>query len=92
VNYFLKNDGQKFTAVANVLSSASSKSKFNLALQPLFGMDFTLTDNFGLGFDVAYVCVNWNKSLENMHFDSVQNIVIPDHKTSNVFLAGRIIF
>lgn len=91
-NFFVKNDGQSSTSISNLQSSAKSKTSFGIGFQPVIGIDFMLTDNFGLGLDFALVRIDWNKSLKNMHFNESQHVVIPDHKTSNAFIAGRIIF
>ena len=83
-----QNNGQ---GIKNT-SSARSTSKFSLNFQPSVGLDFKLNDDWALGFDFTYIRVKWNKSLDGLTFKNQPDLMIPDHRTSNLFLSGRIIF
>ncbi len=90
-DYYI-NDGEPGTITKAQKLSASTKSPFHIGFQPLIGVDYKLSDNLGLGFDLKYVNLNWNKSLEKMYFGPLQDQQIPSHQTSSIFLSGRIFF
>lgn len=90
-NYYINQAGTH-GQVLKTMSSASSKSRFSLNLQPVVGLDFKLNDDWGIGFDLTYVRVNWNKTLDDLKFKNQPDLIIPDHQTSNLFFSGRILF
>ena len=71
---------------------ALSKSSLTLSIQPLVGVEAWFNKNFGMGLDLAYIYVNWNKSMQHLKFNTMYPISVPKHQTSNVFLTGRIFF
>lgn len=77
---------------ANFIASASSRSGFNLNLQPAVGLDIEISENWIFGVDISYIRVNWNKSLDRLRFKDQPGLVMPQHRTSDVFLSGRIMF
>ena len=71
---------------------ANAKSALGLSVQPLIGVEAWFSEHFGMGLDLTYIQVNWNKSMQNLKFNSMYPITIPKHQTSNVFISGRIFF
>lgn len=89
---FYHNSGNSTLEDVGNMASATSKSNFYLSLQPLIGLDVRLDDSWILGLDLTYIKVDWNNSLDRLKFKPQPNLVIPNHKTSNIFISGRIMF
>lgn len=78
-----------------VMSSTTKhthRSRFLLNVNPFVGADFKISNNWGLGFDLSYVRLNWDKSISGLRFSSQPDLQLPVHKTSDVFLAIRVTF
>lgn len=71
-------------------STASSKSNFLVTLTPFVGAVFFMNKNLALALDLEYVQINWQKTMQ--HLTCMPSIELPNQKTSNVFLSGKIIF
>ena len=90
------NFGKLFTEAtfykngSTLQSTENSKSDFLVTVTPFIGAVFFMNKNLALGFDLEYVNVNWQKSMQHLNFSPA--VQLPNQKTSNVFLSGRIIF
>ena len=67
-------------------------TNFYPTVQPNLGVEFKLSDDWRLGFDFNYIKTNWSKSMRQLEFSEVPDLTVPEHKTSNIFIAGRIVF
>lgn len=73
-------------------TKSNTRSAFQFGLQPAMGIDFITNEKLGVGFEIAYVKVNWSRSMNKIHFSNQPNLVVPNHHTSNVFIAFKFIF
>ena len=67
-------------------------TNFYPAIQPNLGVEFKLNNDWRLGFDVNYIKMNWSNSMSKLKFSDVLDFNVPEHKTSGIFIAGRIVF
>lgn len=74
------------------LYQASSRSSLNVSVQPLVGIEGWFGKSFGMGLDLVYINTNWSRSLQNLRFNTPFTVDVPRHRTSNMFLTGRIFF
>lgn len=68
----------------------NSESSFFFSAQPALGIQFKLAEKLDMGFDLAYINVNWDKSMNNLKFDT--KFDVPSHRTTNAFISARIVF
>jgi hypothetical protein len=78
--------------VLSSMTKHTHRSRFLLNLNPFVGADFKISNNWGVGFDLSYVRLNWDKSISGLRFSSQPGLQLPVHKTSEVFLAIRVTF
>jgi hypothetical protein len=72
--------------------TARAQSNFAFSLQPSIGIEMKIDDRWGMGFELTYIHVNWERSLNELQFASLPGLAIPGHRTSNVFFTTRILF
>ncbi len=74
------------------VAPASAHSVFKIGLQPAIGFDFVSNEKLAMGLDIAYIKVNWNESMQQLTFSNQSDLVIPSHRTSNVFISLKFMF
>jgi hypothetical protein len=89
--YYIYEDRSGETVLSS-MTKHTHRSRFLLNVNPFVGADFKISSNWGLGFDLSYVRLNWDKSISGLRFSSQPDLQLPIHKTSEVFLAIRVTF
>ena len=100
INYRQLNSSGKYSIIQErneteeVLSSShhAYRSRFYLQVEPFAGVDFTVTEKFAFGVDLTYVRIKWNRSLDDLRFSNEPDLIMPNHRTSMVFLSLRAVF
>jgi len=70
----------------------NSRSAFFLTVQPMAGINFQWGAGFKIGFDISYINVDWTRSMNKVQFEGNRSLIIPEHKTSNLFISTRFFF
>lgn len=90
--YYYSNPDPQSSPAAQNRTEDHTETNFYLSVQPTLGVEFKLNDDWRLGFDFNYIKTNWSKSMRKLEFSAVPDLTVPEHKTSSIFIAGRIVF
>ncbi len=73
-------------------SKDNSAGGLMFTVQPTAGLELPLFESVSVAFEVCYSGVNWNKSMDRLSFAQHPELIIPRHKTNNIFISARFVF